>query len=216
MNGAALKIICPPGTGATYLNLRMEAVIAIEETAVIEPLDFDALLRDNQAMVFSIAWNYLRNQTAAEEIAQEVFLKLFECLPSIESADHARFWLRRVASQRSIDRTRRHWWQREVAIEAAADVASAPAPADVLASARLGRLVAALPEKLRMVVILRYQEDLGPEEIAATLDIPVRTVKAHLHRALELLREKDGRLRLMETSRASEAARAINRNVVRD
>ena len=67
-----------------------------------------------------------------------------------------------------------------------------------------------------MVVILRYQEDLGPEEIAATLDIPVRTVKAHLHRALELLREKDGRLRLMETSRASEAARAINRNVVRD
>ncbi|MCX6599894.1 MAG: sigma-70 family RNA polymerase sigma factor [Acidobacteria bacterium] len=194
----------------------MEAVIAIEETAVSEPLDFDALLRDNQAMVFSIAWNYLRNQTAAEEIAQEVFLKLFECLQSIESADHARFWLRRVASQRSIDRTRRHWWQREVAIEAAADVASAPAPADVLASARLGRLVAALPEKLRMVVILRYQEDLGPEEIAATLDIPVRTVKAHLHRALELLREKDGRLRLMETSRASEAARAVNRNVVRD
>jgi RNA polymerase sigma-70 factor (ECF subfamily) len=198
-----------------YLNLRMEAVIASDEPAVNPPLDFEGLLRDNQAMVYSIAWNYLRNQTAAEEIAQEVFLKLFQSLESIESADHARFWLRRVASQRSIDRTRRYWWQREVTIEAAADVASVPAPADVLASARLGRLVAALPEKLRMVVILRYQEDLGPEEIAATLDTPVRTVKAHLHRALELLREKDGRLRLMETFRASEAARAASRNVVR-
>ena len=168
-----------------------------------EVLNFDALLRDNQAMVYSIAWNYLRNQTAAEEIAQEVFLRLFECLASIESADHARFWLRRVATQRSIDRTRRHWWQREVTIEAAVEVASSAPAGDVLASARLGRLVAALPEKLRMVVILRYQEDLGPEEIAATLDVPVRKVKAHLHQALELLREKDARLRMTEASQAA-------------
>lgn len=194
----------------------MEAVTVIGAEAAGGQLDFDALLRDNQSMVYSIAWHYLRNQTAAEEIAQEVFLKLFENLGSIESPDHARFWLRRVASQRSIDKTRRHWWQREVAIDAAADVAQRTAPADVLASARLARLVAALPEKLRMVVILRYQEDLGPEEIAATLDVPVRKVKAHLHRALELLREKEARLRMAEAAQAAVAARALEAGARRD
>jgi RNA polymerase sigma-70 factor (ECF subfamily) len=51
-------------------------------------------------------------------------------------------------------------------------------------------LVASLPEKPRMVMVLRYQEDLMPEEIAGVLDMPVRTVKSHLQRSLAMLREK--------------------------
>jgi RNA polymerase sigma-70 factor (ECF subfamily) len=56
-------------------------------------------------------------------------------------------------------------------------------------------LVAALPEKARMVVVLRYQEDLAPAEIAEALEMPISTVKSHLHRSLTLLRgrlEKKG------------------------
>jgi RNA polymerase sigma-70 factor (ECF subfamily) len=60
-------------------------------------------------------------------------------------------------------------------------------------SERLRRLVASLPEKPRAVMVLRYQEDLDPEEIAATLGMPVRTVKSHLQRSLVMLREKAGR-----------------------
>ena len=51
-------------------------------------------------------------------------------------------------------------------------------------------MIASLPEKARLIVILRYQEDLGPEDIAAVLAIPVATVKSHLQRSLALLREK--------------------------
>jgi RNA polymerase sigma-70 factor (ECF subfamily) len=58
---------------------------------------------------------------------------------------------------------------------------------------RLRTLVASLPEKPRLVMVLRYQEDMMPDEIAAALDMPVRTVKSHLHRSLEMLREKIGR-----------------------
>jgi RNA polymerase sigma-70 factor (ECF subfamily) len=54
----------------------------------------------------------------------------------------------------------------------------------------LQRLVAALPDKPRLVVTLRYQEDLEPAEIARVLDMPVNTVKSHLRRSLTLLREK--------------------------
>jgi RNA polymerase sigma-70 factor (ECF subfamily) len=51
-------------------------------------------------------------------------------------------------------------------------------------------LVASLPEKPRMVVILRYQEDLPPEDIAGVLAMPIATVKSHLQRSLAMLREK--------------------------
>ena len=56
--------------------------------------------------------------------------------------------------------------------------------------ARLEQLLATLPEPQRAALVLRYQEDLTPEEIAATLDAPLATVKSHLQRGLKLLRAK--------------------------
>ncbi len=55
---------------------------------------------------------------------------------------------------------------------------------------RVGRLLATLPEAQRAALVLRYQEDLTPEEIAATLGAPLATVKSHLQRGLKLLRAK--------------------------
>ena len=60
-------------------------------------------------------------------------------------------------------------------------------PPDLLAQLRQG--VAKLPEKQRMVVILRFQEGLGPAEIAEVLEMPVNTVKSTLHRTLADLRK---------------------------
>jgi RNA polymerase sigma-70 factor, ECF subfamily len=54
----------------------------------------------------------------------------------------------------------------------------------------LRRLIATLAEAPRMVMILRYQEDLDPTEIAEILEMPIGTVKSHLQRSLALLREK--------------------------
>jgi RNA polymerase sigma-70 factor (ECF subfamily) len=57
-------------------------------------------------------------------------------------------------------------------------------------SARLEGLLMTLPEPQRAALVLRYQEDLTPEEIAATLDAPLATVKSQLQRGLKLLRAK--------------------------
>jgi RNA polymerase sigma-70 factor (ECF subfamily) len=54
----------------------------------------------------------------------------------------------------------------------------------------LKRLVARLPERSRMIVVLRFQEDLEPAEIAEMLSIPLGTVKSNLHRSLALLRAR--------------------------
>ena len=63
-------------------------------------------------------------------------------------------------------------------------------PGDPMLRGRLRVLIASLPEAPRMVMVLRYQEELMPEEIARVMDMPVRTVKSHLHRSLAMLREK--------------------------
>jgi RNA polymerase sigma-70 factor (ECF subfamily) len=61
---------------------------------------------------------------------------------------------------------------------------------DSFLASYLGRMVASLPEKQRMLVVLRYQEDMELEEIARVLGMNVSTVKTQLGRALELLRAK--------------------------
>lgn len=151
---------------------------------------FGALVRQHQAMVFSIAWHFLRDEGAAEELAQEVFLELHRALPGLESAAHVANWLRKVTTHRSIDYSRKLSNRPKIALE---DIAEPPAPAanaDPLLAERLRKLTSALPEKARAVVVLRFQEDLEPAEIAGVLDMPVNTVKSHLQRSLAMMRTK--------------------------
>ncbi|MBV8845644.1 MAG: sigma-70 family RNA polymerase sigma factor [Bryobacterales bacterium] len=151
---------------------------------------FAALVKKHQAMVFSIAWNYLHNEALAEDIAQEAFLELHRRLPQIESDLHATNFLRKVAAHRSMDEGRRRRSHPQVAIADIAEPAALPRRADPLLEGALSRLVNSLPDRSRMIVILRYQEDLDPAEIAAVLDIPLGTVKSNLHRALLVLRKR--------------------------
>ncbi len=146
-------------------------------------------------MVYSIAWHYLHDRGLAEEVAQDVFLELHRSIGSIESPRHAVFWLRKVAVHRSIDASRRRKRQADVPLENAPQLVSRERAGDPLASALLRRLVASLPPVARMVVVLRYQEEMEPADIAETLGMPLGTVKSSLHRALLVLREKMDRSR---------------------
>ena len=73
---------------------------------------------------------------------------------------------------------------------------------------RLEGLLTTLPEAQRAALVLRYQEDLTPEEIAAALDAPLATVKSNLQRGLKLLRAK-ATSHLKEYVRVKEQARGI-------
>jgi RNA polymerase sigma-70 factor, ECF subfamily len=159
-------------------------------------LDFEKLIDAHQSMVFSLALRMTGDRGLAEEIAQDVFLELDRNLGRIESAAHARFWLRRVAINRSSDALRRRkvrgidlWVEMEDGQGVAAEEQAGHRSTGQL-SIRLEQLLATLPEAQRAALVLRYQEDLTPEEIAATLDAPLATVKSHLQRGLKLLRSK--------------------------
>jgi RNA polymerase sigma-70 factor (ECF subfamily) len=157
---------------------------------------FAEIVREHQAMVFSIAWHYLQDRSLAEDVAQEVFLELYQQLAAIQSAAHLKYWLRRVSMHRAIDQGRRRKHRRESDIEEipeameAARAAGDGAKSDPMLLGRLRQVVAGLPEKQRMMVLLRYQEDLGPAEIAELLEMPVNTVKSTLHRSIEELRTR--------------------------
>jgi RNA polymerase sigma-70 factor (ECF subfamily) len=151
--------------------------------------DFAEIVRQQQGMVFSIALRFLRDRQAAEEIAQDVFLHLHRHLDSLKSPEHVTFWLRKVTSHRCIDYARRRKWA-QVSLDDVPELPAATPAGDPLLHRKLRQLVASLPEKARAVVILRYQEDLTPTEIALVLTMPVATVKSHLQRSLATLREK--------------------------
>ena len=156
------------------------------------PLHFGDLVREHQSMVYSLVWHCLRDRAVAEEVAQDVFLELHRRLGSIESPAHAQHWLRRTAVHRSIDEIRRRRFRPWVALDRVPEPAAPARGGDPLLADRLRKLVAALPEEARMLVVLRFQEELEWSEICEILELPLGTAKSRLHRALLTLRQKLG------------------------
>jgi RNA polymerase sigma-70 factor, ECF subfamily len=156
----------------------------------IKEHDFERVVRENQRLVFSLAFHFLGNRETAEELAQDVFVQLYHHLGSISSPLHLRAWLRRVTVHRCIDAARRGSRLRLVSLDEAVMPAATPAAPDPLATRALARMIRSLPAKSRLVVILRYQEELELREIAEIMELPLNTVKSSLQRALALLRAK--------------------------
>jgi len=152
---------------------------------------FRELLRGHQARVFSIALRLTGRRADAEELAQDVFLKLHAVLADIESHAHLRHWLLRTVTHRCIDRLRSQARRPQLvplAALAEADTAAPESAGDPLMGARLRQLLLQLAPDPRAVVLLRFQEDLDPAEIALLLGMSVNTVKSHLRRSLHWLR----------------------------
>jgi len=171
-----------------YRQMRAQMAIADEE--------FRRLIETHQRMVFSIALRVTGDYSTAEEVAQDVFLELHRTGERLAGADHVKYWLRRVATHRAIDAIRRQALRPEAAAEEwmeeqFVDDAKVSSAASVVAmQARLDELLRTLPEQMRAVVVLRYQEEMLPDEIARLLGRSVASVKSHLHHGLKLLRRK--------------------------
>jgi len=134
--------------------------------------------------VYRLAYARTGSPADAEDVTQDVFLRLLTKAPAFADDDHARAWLLRVAVNRSHDLFRSPWRSRACLEEAAA----LPAPDLPLPGGAL-EAVLALPPKLRTVVHLFYYEDLSVRQIAQLLDLREGAVKTRLSRARSLLRE---------------------------
>ena len=159
----------------------------------MESGEFRRLIETHQRMVFSLALRVTGEHGAAEEVAQDVFLELHRGGDKLESEDHVRFWLRRVTVHRATDALRKKARQPEASAEEWMEEQYVQDNSEGLNAAvivLLEELLRTLPEQMRVVIVLRYQEDMLPDEIAKLLGQPVATVKSNLQRGLQLLRRK--------------------------
>jgi RNA polymerase sigma-70 factor (ECF subfamily) len=160
------------------------------------------LVTDHQRMVFQLALHLLGDPQEAQDLAQEVFLKVFRTLPQFRGQSTLRTWIYRIVVNQASNRQR--WWRRrkksqQVALEEHAathgelpEVRNFAMPDRVLqqreVAGRVWHALDALPFDQRAVIVLREIDGLSYEEIATSLDVAVGTVKSRLARARESLR----------------------------
>ena len=160
-----------------------------------DPRAFEELVIAYQHRVFGVALRMLRNRGEAEEIAQEVFLRVHRAVGDFRGEAKLSTWLYAITSRLCLNRLasgeRRMAREGEESLERLRGDADPAAHVErVELEAALQRAITELPEERRIVVVLRDFEGLSYEEIAAALDLPLGTVRSRLHRARTDLKEK--------------------------
>lgn len=168
---------------------------------------YDAMERCGDA-VYRLALCRLGGRADAEDVYQEVFLRLLRDTTDFRDDEHLKAWLLRVTVNCCNDLCRSAWFRRTAPLEAAPD-AAAPAQDG---NDELWQAVRALPDDLRIVVWLHYVEGYGTDEIAPLVGCRPATVRTRLHRArkklrLELEGNDDGQPEQLEPTEEYQSAR---------
>lgn len=158
--------------------------------------DFEDIVARHEATVFRTLARLTGDHDSLEDLAQEVFLRLFRALPHFrEEAQLSTFLYRIVVNVVNDEFRRRQQARRASSIEEDETEAlahPAPGPAQLLEKAQVQEAVEAALRELgprdRAILTLHYQEERSYEEIAAILDQPMGTVKTNLYRARERLK----------------------------
>ena len=166
---------------------------------------FAILLPRYRDKVFRLTFSMLRDRAMAEDTTQDVFLRIWRALPGFAGNSQLSTWIYAIAKNGCLSELRKR--RPTVSLDQNDDedsynpaVAALAAPeADDSATVSVGQLLDQLPERYRQAVVLFYMEDKSYEQTAASLGLPLGTVKALLHRA---------RKRLIELTKEAEAATA--------
>lgn len=169
------------------------AVRAGERDAVLA-----ALVPRYRRQVYSLAWSIVKDSAAAEDIAQDVFVRVWRALPSYDGRARFSTWLYAITRNAAISAQRRS--RPMLSLSDAATFAEAeavagddaPAPQGDADSRAVAAAIAALPERQQQVVTLFYMQDRSYDEVADMLAMPLGTVKTLLHRARGRLEQQLG------------------------
>ena len=154
--------------------------------------DFEIRLTESSTLAFRVAFGVLRQKEDAEDVAQEAFSRAYRSFRQLRDRDRFRAWLVRMTWRLAIDR------QRSNRRRASRDqVYALPAPGETAADSlaekeratQLWQAIDALPEKLRVVVVLAAIEEQDIREVALLLGLPQGTVKSRLFHARKRLKE---------------------------
>ena len=155
--------------------------------------EFEARLADSSTLAFRVAYSVLRQREDAEDVAQEAFARAYRRFLQLRDREKFRAWLVRMTWRLALDRQRadRRRAARELAVESGPEPMAADDPAVTRERAeRLWAAIEALPEKLRLTIVLAGIDGHDVREVAALLRLPEGTVKSRLFLARKRLREE--------------------------
>ena len=161
-----------------------DAIISLIQAGRAEEA-FERLVPAYRRRVFGLAFSVLRDRGAAEDVAQEVFVKLWRALPGYDGRARLSTWIyaiTRNAAVSALRGRRRSASLSDPGVFAEAEAATSAAPVEP-ADTALRQQVEALPDQQRQAVTLYYLEERPVAEVAEMMGLPVNTVKTHLHRA---------------------------------
>jgi RNA polymerase sigma-70 factor, ECF subfamily len=172
---------------------------------------FGGLVRAYQGPVYNLAYRMLGTPMEAEEAVQETFLRVYRGMKSYDPQQKLSSWILAIASHYCVDRLRRRrmtWLSLEDAPAAALAETTSEAPErgflDREKEQEMQQLLSSLPETYRVVLVLRYWQDLSYEEIAEMLGSTESAVKSRLHRARELMADFVARQQTEQSSKRVE------------
>ena len=160
---------------------------------------FTAIYERYNKMLYVLAYKYLKDTFLAEDIVQQVFLKLWESRSLFVGSVHLRNYLYTMTKNLVLNEILDNFSDME---KNYAVIQNAPEFEDKLQSAleekdlfqHFYKILAELPEQKRKVCLLKIRDNLSNQEVADKLHISVPTVKSHYSQAIKLLRDKMGRL----------------------
>ena len=139
-----------------------------------------------QPVVFRAAYLILKDTQAAEDVAQDTFIRAYNAALRMDPGEGVRSWLYRIAVNTSLNELRRR--KRETAAVSRMDKDGGFDPSDRSDTQTVvGEAIDKLPDRLRIAVILRYFLDLSEVEMARVLNVRPGTIKSRLHDARKML-----------------------------
>ena len=167
-----------------------------EAAQAVRRREFEARLAECGPLAFRVARGVLRNDADAEDVAQEALLRAYRRFDRLRDAQRFRGWLVRIVFRLALDRARsaKRRELRETEWAHPARRATPPNAEELAASgefqAQFDSALDALPEKLRLVLLLAAMEGHTLEEVATMLGLPIGTVKSRLFAGRKKLAEK--------------------------
>lgn len=147
---------------------------------------FELLLDRYEQKVFRMALAMLRDAGRAEDVTQDIFLKLWRALPAFDGRAALSTWLYTIARNTCLSAVRAESYRKTSPL----DDSSHPAvPNTTLRDVALEQCLSRLPDMQREVLTLFYLQERSVVDVAKMLDLPEGTVKSHLHRARRALGE---------------------------
>src|SRR4051794_15874850 len=197
-----MKARTPQPSGDTRVSTFMTAVAALERDAELmlrvregDSFSFELLLERHRTPVIHFLYRMLQNQAVAEELAQEVFLRVYRSRLSYEPTAKFTTWLFRIATHLALNALRDRKYER---LQERLDDNSSELPSRQLSDARpsveqrmvyearldeVRQAIAALPEKQRAAVLMHKYEEMEYSQIAKVLNCSESAVKSLLFRA---------------------------------